>query len=127
MHPRGANRSHEVGVPGPPRHDVNVKVILNPRPGGPTQIHSNIESGRLVSFPESCLRPLGEIHQLVSRFFRAGVKLRRMFVGNDKQVSRDIGVDVEDNEVEASTIKDEILLVFAGIALNLTEDAFVGN
>ena len=34
--------------------------------GGSTQVHANVESSRLVYFAQHGLRPLSEIHELVS-------------------------------------------------------------
>jgi len=55
-----SNNCHEVGIAYPPRHNVHVKVMLDPSTGTSSEIHSNIEPIRLVGLLERELASLDQ-------------------------------------------------------------------
>jgi hypothetical protein len=106
---RVADGGHEVCVANPARKDVDVNVIHDTGAGGFSQVHAKIEAGGLIDFAQRRLAPLRQIHQLIGSFFRGGVELANVLVGNHEQVAADVWVDIENYEIVVSTVKNEIL------------------
>src|SRR5258708_2221213 len=77
-----AYRRNEIRVAGPARHEVQVYVIGDAGTPSPPEIHSQIETVRMVNFAKSRLTTLGQIHHLVSRLFRRGFKVTQMIEGS---------------------------------------------
>jgi hypothetical protein len=59
-----------------------------------TKVDSNVKSVRIVGVTQDCLTSLGEIHKLVRCFLWQLVKLARMKVWNDQQMTADVGIDI---------------------------------
>jgi len=55
-----SNNCHEIGIAYPPRHNVHVKVMLDARTGTSSEIHSDIETIRLVGLLERELAPFDQ-------------------------------------------------------------------
>ena len=121
-HARLANRRHEIRVARPARHDVHVYMIGDAGAGSTSQIHSQIETVRVVNFAESCLTALGEVHHFIRCLFRRGVKLLQMIVGSDHQMTADVRIQVENYEVMAGPVHEEVLFVIGGVLLDFAED-----
>ena len=79
-----AGGGHKIGVPDPSGQDVDVDVISDTRPCRLSQIHSDIESFRPVSFSQRTLRTLRQFHHLGSNFGRRRVEFTQMLIWNDQ-------------------------------------------
>src|SRR5438552_19159557 len=75
-----ANGRNEIRVARPARHDVHMYMIGDAGSSGTTQIHSQIETVRVVSLAERTLATLGQVHHFIGRLLRPGVKLAQMIV-----------------------------------------------
>ena len=66
---------------------------------------------------------LGQVHQFVRRRFRRSIEFRQMRVWNDEQMTTDVRVNVENDEIVRGAMKDELALVVNCVLLKLAEDA----
>lgn len=85
-------------------------------------VHSQIESVRLVNFPKNCLASLGERHQFAGRLGRRGIEIRSMLIRYDKKMTADVGIDIKDDVIVLRAVKDEGRVVIARVAQR-AEDA----
>ena len=91
--------------------------------GGSTQVHANVETSRLVYFAQHGLRPLGEIHELISDLLWGGIELANMLVGDDEEMATDVRIEIENYEVVLAAVEDEVFFVVFLISGNVTKDA----
>src|SRR5258708_22791496 len=118
-----ADGRDEVGITRPARHDVNVNVIDNSGTRRPAEIHSHIETCRLINFAQSSLTALGQVHEFVGRLLRGGVKFPDMIVGNDQQMSANVGIDIEDDVAVSGSFNYKVFCVSLRIFFYLAKDA----
>ena len=52
MHPRFGGDRHEIGVAPPARHEVNMKMLVDARPGRRAEVDADIEPLRLFRIKE---------------------------------------------------------------------------
>jgi hypothetical protein len=121
-HARLANRRHEIRVARPARHDVHVDVIGDAGSPGTSQIHSQVETVRVVNFAESRLATLGQLHHFSGRLVWRGVKLAEVGVRRDHQVTADVRIQIENYKVMAGPMHEEVLFVIGGVLLDFAED-----
>src|SRR5690606_41880948 len=69
QYPRVAHGGGEIGVAGPTRHDVQVQMLSNARPGCRPQVGAQVETLRCINIFEHChgLRSEEHTSELQSR------------------------------------------------------------
>src|SRR5579863_8917202 len=91
--------AHEVGVPRPARNQMKMIMPRHPSPGGPPQVESQIQAIGMVSGPEQTLKPQNQRPEFEARRLIALLRRRQVSVRRHHQVTRAIGVAVEQHEV----------------------------
>ncbi len=107
MHPRLANRRHEIRIAKPPRQRVQMQVPGNTRSGSSSQVHSQIHAIGLVIDGKRRLHSLRQAHHLAHAFRIQKFQLRYVRVRHDHHVSRRIRKPVEDHEHLLSAIHQQ--------------------
>src|SRR6266496_3413364 len=117
-----ADDRHEVGVPAPARHQVQVGVVGDAGPGDLAQVHAEVEPVRLRLGPQAAQPGLGQGHQLAQlRGGQLGV-VADVAEGRDHQVPGVVREAVEDGEDQLAPAKDQVGPVVPGRG-QVTEDA----
>jgi len=114
---------HEVSVAAPARQNMHVDVICEPGPCRTSDIHTDIEAFGLVRFAQGLLASLDQIHHLVGCLFWRGTQLGDMLVRGYHQVSADIRITIENNEIVLAAMNDKIASIVGWILLGNAEDA----
>jgi len=114
--------SHEVCVANPSGHHVQVIVLADPRAGAMPQIDSDIETFRLIEFPQRVDTTLSERHHL-GDLRRIGIFVPGgMDVWRDHEVPGRIRKKIQDYEIQRPAMDDEALSIRRRIVTN-AEDA----
>ena len=106
-----ADRRHEVCIANPTRQDVDVDVVRNAGARSVTEIHANIEPCGFIGFAEGGLTALRQIHHLVGSFLGGSVQFTEMFVRNNQQMTADVGIKIENDEIVLGPVENEISFV----------------
>ena len=114
---------HEVGVAAPARQNVHVDVICDPGTRRTSDIHTDIEAFGLVRFAQGLLASLHQIHHLVGCLFWRRTQPGDMLVRRYHQVSADIRIAIENNEIVLAAMNDKIAGIVGWILLANAEDA----
>src|SRR6266852_4866469 len=105
------DRRHEIGVSGPARQDMHVDVTGHAGASRFTQIHAEIESMWAVNCMQVDLRQPDKLYHLDER--RLGHRFQRsdVLIRHNHQVSRRVGIQVQNDEVMLSTMNNAVLFV----------------
>lgn len=77
-----------------------------------TQIHSEIDSLRVVNILEDYLRSAGEAHHLICGLEGGFVKAGSVMVWRNHKMPARIGEAVQDDKVVLRPVQQEVLLIF---------------
>ena len=97
---------HEVGIAGPARQGVEMKVSGDTGTGGLAQVHAEIDAVRAIELGEDAFHALGKIGHLVRRGRGQGRKARFMRVRNDHDVAGGVGKCVEADKAGVAAVDD---------------------
>jgi hypothetical protein len=101
---------------------MNVKMVGNAGAGGSTQIHTNVESRRRVTFTQCRLGALRQIHHLIRDRFRRRIKLARVQVRHDHQMPGDVRVQIQNDERLLAAMENEVRLVAFSVTRDTAKD-----
>ena len=81
-----------------------MKVIGNARARRRPEIHSQVEPGRVVNLTQRRQRTFRLVHHLVRDLFRSRVKLARVQVRHDHQMTGNVRVKIQEHETMLRTV-----------------------
>src|SRR5262245_30074719 len=90
---------HEVGVAVPARENVQMVVLLHAGAGRFSQIHSHVETIRIVNNPQRADHILRKPHHFLNHFCRGVCRICNVKVRGDHQVPVIIWIAIQDDEV----------------------------
>jgi len=102
---------------------VHVNVICYAGAGDATEVHTHVEALGIIRFAECLLASLDQIHHLISCFFWRRTQLPYMGIGRNHQVTTDVWISIEDDEVVSGAVNYQIPFVVRWILLRGAEDA----
>jgi len=112
---------HEIGVPGPARKHMQMQVSGNSGSGGFAQIQAHVYPAGTIDAPEDGFEALRGVHDFMGD--GGGQSSQRAFVrvGQHHDVSRGIGIAIEDDEGARIAMDDErgLLGLHTGHAVGL--------
>src|SRR2546429_8291176 len=91
--------------------------------GDATEVHTQVEAFGIIRFAQRLLASLNQIHHLIGRFFWRCAQLADVCIGRNHQVTADVWVSIEKDEVMSAAVNDQIPFVVRWILLRGAEDA----
>ncbi len=88
-----------------------MDVSGNPCPGSFADVHSKVDSIRVVELAEEGLQALGEGDHFGGGIRGQEVEAVKVGVGDDHDVPRGVREGVDDDEAMLSTVEDEVALI----------------
>jgi len=103
---------------------MQVEMIRDARPCRLANIHPHIAPVRTINFCDGRIELLSHLHHLSQRFRLELQQLSDVSVRHHERVGRSIRVEVEDDEIEASAMQDQVFAVTLRLSAGqLTEHA----
>jgi len=102
---------HEVRIAAPPRHDMEMDVLVNAGSGRPSQVRAEVESLRTAHRDKRFDALHGSLHDFDIRFIRDRGEIRRMQIRHNHQMSAVVRIEVHHQEAVLSAPEDEVALV----------------
>ncbi len=108
---------------------MHVKVVGDSGARRPTEIHPDVKSVRFVDLAQRCLAILRKVRHFVRGRFGGRVEFTHVSIRRNHQMSADVRVAIENDEIALAAMQDEILHVVGRTFVGYTEDAvlFVGH
>lgn len=119
-----AHGGHEVAVAVPAGNHVAVDVGVDAGAGGASQVDADVEAVGAQGALDAGQGAGGEVVEFQDFALREGFQRGGVAVGDHHQVSRAVGVGVEDHETAFAAVDDEMGLV-VGIFGEIAENASV--
>jgi len=113
---------HEVRVRAPPRHDVQVDVVLDPGPRDLSLVHPDIEPFGRIGLPDGLDRALHQTQHVQQDRLGKVLDGRDVPVGRDQEMAVGVRVDVHEHVSVAAPPENKRLPVLTE-GLLLAKDA----
>ena len=104
---------------------MNVQVVRDARARRSPKIHPHVEPRGFINLAQRRLRTFRLVHHLIRNLFRGGVKLTRMQVRDDHQMSTDVRVEIQDHKTMLPAMQDEVVLIVLRVIRNRAEHTTV--
>ena len=93
--PRAGRHRHEICIAVPSRHDMEVEMTGNPRPGGPLEVHPEVKAVRTQESPQPMQEPSAQLKH--SGPLRGGERLEasHMPIRRDQEMAVVVRVAVQ--------------------------------
>ena len=94
----------------------------NTRTSGFTEIHSKIESLRLINLGQGTRGLFRQVHHLIGRIFVGIAEVAKVGKWKDHQMAGPVRVNIQYDKIKLCPMEDKILLIAGRVVQNIAEN-----